>query len=443
MAISNQIQQVLDAIDYSASMKNPIQIKIQPGDYYLTAPLVITKRVDIDARGCRFLIDHDGDGIVFGTDQQEPYHSSWIGGRITTKAGWSKKRGVVLYRSNFVTLRHVHVDRFDVGFCCNGNDPVDVYFDDCYSNGCRIGYFLNGSNVTTINGGKVTGDTTMFPDSTGIVVLSSAAVTISGVDCSIHKTALSAINAGGLKAHLYTERIGSRAAGNDDAVITLDDCRQVEISGIINAVGGASGLPFDCRTGVDVRNSHGVVINGRFLSCREREVFAVNSTVVTDGSTAENSWNGNYDLRVISQSQPSQVIPVMAEPVVAVGCSWNGTTLSVGESVTSAITYTVPYSFRAGRKYELEFLCHCESKGPSTSTQSAVRVRLRNGTDNSTIHYPMTSGTTQRVRCQWTPKSDYDSAVIEIGSRANPIGQVVYGSFVGTVSGMRFRELLG
>lgn len=428
---SDDIQAVLDSIDYRESIRRPVQITLTPGDYVLTSPLVVTKSVIVNAVSAQIMIDHDGDGIVFGTKDLEPYGAEWFGGRITKKYGLSQSRGVVLNRANFVVLRKVRVDRFKVGLACEGYDPVDVTFKDCYPNGCEIGYRLVGSNKTYIEDGKITGDGTLYQNGIGIEVIDSGSVSISNVDLSI-------LTGGAIKASgctslsingIYTERIGPRTPLNNACVASFENCHQVELSGYVNAVGGAVGTNCDCQTGVKLTQCHGVVINAKFASCRTHEIWAKDcGGIIVDGSIAGNPRCPTFRPRVEYNQKQTQQIP-LPDPTVDPKASWDGYTLTLNEHTQYALRFVVYGDFKAGSEYIINGVAKMIDKGPSSSDQADIRVRIGNGKDNAVTDMPMTVGIHSTIYAKWKPTQDFSKCEITLGSRANPVGQQVYANW--------------
>lgn len=423
------IQSVLDGLDYTESIRSPFQIRLARGVHETTSPIVITKRVDIDARGATIVCNHNGNGVFVGSDQREPYFMSWVGGRITTRSGYSEARALVVNKANFASFTRLQVDRFQVGFACEGTDPVDVSFTDCYSNGCAVGYIIIGGNVVSVSGGKVVGDTTRFPECVGLVIQKSASVTIHNVDCSIlGGGAIHAVDCSALSiSSLYTERIGLRTPLNDSSVVKLKSCNQVDISGLINAVGGPSGTPNDCATGIRLIDCHGVTAKCLFLSCREQEVFASNSTRINlDGSTAQLPWCTYFEPRLRSVPSVFNRMPLPASYQFA--SKWDGINLEV-KSNESKVSYSIPVAYTVGKRYRFSVALECLTKGDSTSGRAAIRLIVGNGSDRSVRDFPLAVGIPITATCDWTATKSGESFECVICNRANPIGQTVWANW--------------
>lgn len=436
------IQQAVNSLDYATCSRNPPTVRIMPGDHEISSPIVIDRRIDVIANGAKITAVHDGDAIVFGTDLSEPYFATWTGGRITAKSATSKGRGFNFYRSNFVKLNHVCVDRFIVGYDCQGNDPVDIQFDDCYSNGCEIGYRLVGSNVTSIRGGKVVGDLTLHPTGVAFDVSRSNSVTIANVDCSFHAGgAIKATDCGSLTIQgIYTERIGPRSPLNSVAVVEINNCKQVEISGLLNGVGGPVGTNCDCETGLRITNCAGVSAKCWFLSCRKYEVIETRSTDCNySGSTAELTWCPRYEPRIV-RVDPKAVILQTSAPIVIGPATFDGETLTLLAHTQTALRLACPACL-SGQRYRFSATVKLIEQGESLSGRSAVRMRVGRGSDSAIADFPLSIGVEVPVVCEWTAKASGESFAVDIGSRANANGQQNYANWKAAFTNMRLERL--
>jgi len=446
------IQRAFDAAaDFQRVNAAPVVVFDRETEYTISDTVVIRYGVQVVADGAEITSTIEDGRPVFqwGDDDAKPWVGSWTGGTIRTDVASTAATGMRVYRANHGVIENLRVGSFAVGIALDGPDPVQWELRRCFvMRSHTTGIRAHRANVLRIVGGKV--HCKDRPGAVGVVITSTASCTIDALDVSICEGgALRLYRSTGVDVRgLYTERCGG-IAGNEVAVVAVDTCAGVNLSGC--RINGASGSMPDnthCRWGVRIMDCDGVQVSGCMANV-VRDGFArvIRSTDVAFSGCTENYFD-KLPPRISWDRRPTDGRELVRHDwlqrvTIKRGVTVDGDEVTFDGGDSAGVAWLdVSRDFQPGDVFRLSGLFDCLAATPTDSgtvtSGTPVMLAWLQNVDELTDHNkqqpetlrPLLVGGTNKVAVEWTAAAAGSTIRIHIDTRPQWCGFVIRPRFL-------------